>query len=273
MLAIALSSASRSRVAMAASILRDSAGTASSTPLNWRCPSTNRFMSVSDATVAERGRRSSRASSPKYWPGPSVATLRLLRRTAASPFTMRKNSRPIVPCSQRIRPGGTETSSSARRMVRRSLADEVENSQIFERSRSLLMAANSSPEPFHVPVWSDPSGPAAPSDLGSVRQPDRVPPPTPSDFWPARSDGVGAAFTRAHPNHGLGRYHPYLAVTDLARGRRRDDGVHDRLGPIVLHEHLDAQLGHEVDLIFGTPVILRVASLAPVALCFGEGHA
>ena len=36
-------------------------------------------MSVSEITLAERGRRSSRASSPKYWPGPSVACLRLLR--------------------------------------------------------------------------------------------------------------------------------------------------------------------------------------------------
>ena len=40
-------------------------------------------MSVSEITVAERGRRSSSAISPKYSPGPSVATLRLLRRTAA----------------------------------------------------------------------------------------------------------------------------------------------------------------------------------------------
>src|SRR6516162_3798906 len=58
---------------------------------------------------------------------------------------MRKNSRPMVPCSHSIRPGGTVTSSSARRMVRRSLADEVENSQIFERSRSLAMGEHSSP--------------------------------------------------------------------------------------------------------------------------------
>ena len=89
-LAKAFSSASRSRVAMAASILRDSAGTASRTPLNCRCPRTKRLMSVSDTTVAERGRRSSRASSPKYWPGPRVATLRLFRFTDAWPETIRK---------------------------------------------------------------------------------------------------------------------------------------------------------------------------------------
>ncbi len=126
---------------------RESAGTASSTPLNWRCPSTRRLMSVSDTTVAERGRRSSNASSPKYWPGPRVATLRLLRRTEASPLTMRKNSRPMVPCSHSTRPGGTVTSSSALRTVRRSLADEVEKSQILDKSRSLCaMGENSSPQ-------------------------------------------------------------------------------------------------------------------------------
>ena len=93
-------------------------------------------MSVSEITVAERGRRSSRASSPKYWPGPRVAVLRLLCFTVALPSTMRKNSRPMVPCSVRTRPGGTVTSSRALRITFRSLADDVENNQICERSRS-----------------------------------------------------------------------------------------------------------------------------------------
>ena len=37
---------------------------------------------------------------------PRVATLRLFRLTEASPLTIRKNSRPMVPCSQSTRPAG-----------------------------------------------------------------------------------------------------------------------------------------------------------------------
>ena len=67
MAAIAFSSASRSLVAMAASILRESAGTASSTPLNWRWPRTSSVMSVSDVTVAEpaNAKRGDPASDPQ----------------------------------------------------------------------------------------------------------------------------------------------------------------------------------------------------------------
>ena len=122
---------------MAASSLWERAGTASRMPLNWRWPSTNRSISVSETTVAERGRRSRRASSPKYWPGPRVAMICPLRLTVAWPSTMRKNSRPMVPSSQRTRPAGTVTSSVALRMVRRSRVEHVENSQMVERSRSL----------------------------------------------------------------------------------------------------------------------------------------
>src|SRR6516165_8090024 len=210
MLAIALSSASRRRVAMAASILRASAGTASSTPLNWRCPSTSNVMSVSEVTVAERGRRSSSAISPKYCPGPSVATLRLFRLTAAWPLTMRKNSRPMVPCSQSMRSGGTVTSSSALRMVRRSLADDVENSQIFERSSSFAMAADSSRRCLHVPVYVTFRTPCiggglAPLPLRSV---DCASAPYLGGGRggpvPPDSDGVRAALAGAHAHHGLG---------------------------------------------------------------------
>ena len=62
-----------------------SAGTSSSTLRNSRWPITANSMSVSATTVAERGPRSSRASSPKYRPGPRVVTLRPFRRTEASP--------------------------------------------------------------------------------------------------------------------------------------------------------------------------------------------
>ena len=83
MTAAAFWSDSRKRVAMAASSLWERAGTASSTPLNCRWPRTKRSISVSETTVAERGRRSKRASSPKYCPGPRVAIFWPLRLTVA----------------------------------------------------------------------------------------------------------------------------------------------------------------------------------------------
>ena len=46
-----------------------------SRPLNWRCDMTSTSMSVSDTTEAERGRRSSRASSPKWLPAPERGDL------------------------------------------------------------------------------------------------------------------------------------------------------------------------------------------------------
>ena len=59
---------------MAASILRAMLGTDCSRLLNWRWESTSRSISVSETTVADRGLRSSSASSPKWLPGPRVAT-------------------------------------------------------------------------------------------------------------------------------------------------------------------------------------------------------
>ena len=102
----ALASASRSRVASATSSLRAMVGTDSSSPLNWRWDMTSTSMSVSDTTEAERGRRSSRASSPKWLPAPRVATFRPFRVTAAVPSTMMKNSWPMWPSSTRTLPGG-----------------------------------------------------------------------------------------------------------------------------------------------------------------------
>ena len=62
-------------------------------------------------------------------------------------------------------------------------------------------------------------------------------------------DGVGAPLAGAHPDHGLGGHDPDLAVTDLPSGGRRDDGVDDGVGAVVLDQHLDPELGDEVDLV------------------------
>ena len=61
----ALASASRRRSDMATSILWARPGMASMRPLKRRCSRTSRVISVSEMTVAERGRRSRRESSPK----------------------------------------------------------------------------------------------------------------------------------------------------------------------------------------------------------------
>jgi len=95
-------------------------------------------MSVSGDHSAERGRRSSRASSPKYCSGPRVATLRPLRRTEAVPSTMMKNraDRPLLAEEPARR---TWTSSSARRILCRSRPEQLENSQMFGRSVVLAL--------------------------------------------------------------------------------------------------------------------------------------
>jgi len=66
--------------------------------------------------------------------GPSVATLRLFRFTDAWPETIRKNSRPMVPCSHSSLPGHRDL-LEARRMVRRSWPNRSRTTRIFERSR------------------------------------------------------------------------------------------------------------------------------------------
>ena len=65
-----LASDSRRRLAMPARSLREKPGTSSMMPANSRWPSTTSSTSLSATTVALRGALSSRASSPKAWPGP-----------------------------------------------------------------------------------------------------------------------------------------------------------------------------------------------------------
>ena len=133
----AFASASRSRVASAESILRAMVGTDSSRPLNWRCDITSTSMSVSETTEADRGRRSSRASSPKWLPAPSVATFLPLRVTLAVPLTMMKNSWPMWPSSTRTLPAGTARRRARPGSCGAPIRVQLENSQISLRSVAL----------------------------------------------------------------------------------------------------------------------------------------
>src|SRR5690606_7797253 len=65
--------------------------------------------------------------------------------------------------------------------------------------------------------------------------------------WSVASQGAGAVLARAHAGDVVHRDRPDLAVADLAGLRGLDDhlGDHGRVG--VVHEHLDADLGHQVD--------------------------
>ncbi len=95
---------------------------------------TSTSISVSLVTEADRGRRSSRANSPKWLPGPRVATFRPFRVTLAWPSTMMKNSCPIRPSSTRTLPAGTSTESSDDRILRSSEPLQPEKSQMLLRS-------------------------------------------------------------------------------------------------------------------------------------------
>src|SRR5260370_22176561 len=91
-----------------------------------------------------------------------------------------------------------------------------------------------------------------------------APPP-----WPGGSERVGAAFSGAHPDDGLDRHAPDLAVADPAGLRRLDDDPDQVVDVLVVAEHLDPGLGHEVDLVLRPAVDLGVTALPAVSGRFG----
>src|SRR5262249_16347204 len=64
-----------------------------------------------------------------------------------------------------------------------------------------------------------------------------------------------------------------LPVTDLPGAGGVDDGLGKPDGVVVVGEHLDADLRHEVDAVLGAPVHLGVPPLAAEATGLGDGHA
>src|SRR3954449_200790 len=66
---------------------------------------------------------------------------------------------------------------------------------------------------------------------------------------------------------------PALAVTDLPRGGRLDDGVHHARGVELADDDLDAHLRDEVHLVLRTAVDLGVPALAAEALDLADREA
>src|SRR6476660_3200776 len=68
----------------------------------------------------------------------------------------------------------------------------------------------------------------------------------------------------------IDRHHEDLAIADLAGSRGFRDGL---VRDFVRDGHLNSNLGHEINLIFGAPVDLGVRLLAAIAYDLGDGHA
>ncbi len=88
-----------------------------------------------------------------------------------------------------------------------------------------------------------------------------------------RLDGVGAFLTGTDADEAVDAGHPDLAVADLAGVRRRLDGRDDRVHAGIVDHQLQANLGHEVDLVLGSAVGLTVATLATEAAHLADGDA
>src|SRR5580692_3321839 len=90
---------------------------------------------------------------------------------------------------------------------------------------------------------------------------------------PRRSDRVRSALSRAYPDHRLDGHRPDLAVADAPGLRGLDHHADQIVGVLVLAEDLDADLRHQVYLVFGAAVDLRVPSLPAVPAGLGDRQA
>ncbi len=77
------------------------------------------------------------------------------------------------------------------------------------------------------------------------------------------SQGVGAALAGPYADRLVDGNAPHLAVADLAGAGGLDDDLDQFLGVRVLDEDLDADLGDEVDGVFGAAVDLGVPRCLP----------
>src|ERR1700712_2962104 len=86
------------------------------------------------------------------------------------------------------------------------------------------------------------------------------------------SDRIGSALTGTHPHHGFHGADPHFAVPDLTGPSRAHDAVQHLVGVVVLDQHLDAHLRHEVDRVLSTPVNLGMPLLPAVTLNLAYRH-
>src|SRR3954462_13121364 len=63
-----------------------------------------------------------------------------------------------------------------------------------------------------------------------------------------------------------------LAIADLAGLGGPGDRLDHAVGAVVSYHHLDLDLGQEIHGVFGAPINLRMALLAPEALDLGDGQ-
>src|SRR5437879_2048837 len=84
----------------------------------------------------------------------------------------------------------------------------------------------------------------------------------------ARSDGCFAGLAGADPHDLLDRGDEDLAVADLSRARRFDDRFYRALDQIVGDDHLDLDLGQEINNVLRAAIELGMALLAAEALDF-----
>src|SRR3990167_10226166 len=89
----------------------------------------------------------------------------------------------------------------------------------------------------------------------------------------ANSDGLGPGLAGADTDHLGDVGHENLAVAYLAGAGRGLNGLDDRRGEIVGDDHLDIDLGQEVDDVFGAAIQLRMTLLAAISLGLQHSHA
>src|SRR5688500_5479699 len=80
-----------------------------------------------------------------------------------------------------------------------------------------------------------------------------------------------AGFTRANPHGFTDRRQENLAVTGFSGAAYIGDGFDDGLGRGVVQNDFDAQLRDELDAVFGSAEVFRVAALPAVTRHLGDG--
>src|ERR1700724_4872915 len=105
--------------------------------------------------------------------------------------------------------------------------------------------------------------------------------PGPTPIYPSRAGSplrcglskcrnVGLAGANAH---GLVDVeHKYLPVPDLPSLRGRSDGLDGVVDQLARHRYLDLDLRQEGHCVFGPPIELAMAPLAPISLDLGHCH-
>src|SRR4029077_1760892 len=88
----------------------------------------------------------------------------------------------------------------------------------------------------------------------------------------SNSDGVKSGFPRPDPDGFFDRRYKDFAVADTPGLGGATDCLDGFLDHVVAEHDLDLHLGQKIDDVFGTPVKLGVAFLAPEPLGFGHGY-